>query len=149
MSSLKAHELGSTIIKHILSCTNTSPDDVIIGQSLTAAQGQNPARQSVLASGLSESVTATTINMLCGSGLKSCALGYQAIKCGDSNVVVCGGQESMSQAPHCINLRNGHKMNDATMVDCNYIHAFIFRLNFNKEIISFTIKSHDQRWINR
>ena len=90
---------------------------MIIGQSLTAAQGQNPARQSVLASGLPNNVTATTINMLCGSGLKACALGYQAIKCGDNKVVICGGQESMSMAPHCIHLRNGHKMNDATMID--------------------------------
>ena len=55
--------------------------------------------------------------MLCGSGLKACVLGYQAIKCGDSKVVICGGQESMSQAPHCIHLRNGHKMNDTTMID--------------------------------
>lgn len=58
-----------------------------------------------------------TINMLCGSGLKACVLGYQSIKCGDSKVVICGGQESMSQAPHCLHIRSGHKMNDATMVD--------------------------------
>lgn len=79
--------------------------------------GQNPARQTAINSGLPKTVTATTINMLCGSGLKACVLGYQAIKCGDASVVICGGQESMSQAPHCIHLRNGHKMNDVSMVD--------------------------------
>ena len=121
MSSFKAHELGSEVIKHILNITNTQPDDVIIGQALTAAQGQNPARQSVLSSGLPNSVTATTINQLCGSGLRACVLGYQAIRCGDSKVVICGGQESMSQAPHCIHLRNGHRMNDATMIDSKYL----------------------------
>lgn len=116
-SSLKADELGSIVLKRILEETNTVPDDVIIGQALTAGQGQNPARQTVIKSGCPNTVTATTINMLCGSGLKSCALGYQALKCGDAKVVVCGGQESMSQAPHCIHLRNGTKMNDTTMVD--------------------------------
>jgi acetyl-CoA C-acetyltransferase len=80
-------------------------------------QGQNPARQTALNAGCPNSVTATTINMLCGSGLKACALGYQAIKCGDAKVVVAGGQESMSQAPHCVHLRSGHKMNDVAMLD--------------------------------
>jgi acetyl-CoA C-acetyltransferase len=63
------------------------------------------------------SITATTINMLCGSGLKAVAMGYQAIKCGDAKVLVCGGQESMSMAPHCIHLRNGHRMNNISMID--------------------------------
>jgi len=117
LSTLKAHELGATVLKQILATTNTLPDDIIIGQALTAGQGQNPARQTAIHAGCPNTVTATTINMLCGSGLKSCALGYQAVKCGDAKVVVCGGQESMSQAPHCLHLRNGHRMNDATMVD--------------------------------
>ena len=108
LSSLKADELGTIVLKKILQETNhTFPDDVIIGQSLTANQGQNPARQTALNAGCPNSVTAMTINMLCGSGLKACVLGYQAIRCGDAQVVVCGGQESMSQAPHCIHMRNG------------------------------------------
>ena len=118
MSSFRAHELGSLVLKHMLAKTNTvMPDDVIIGQALTAGQGQNPARQTVIAAGCPNTVTATSVNMLCGSGLRAVALGYQAIKCDDANVVVCGGQESMSQAPHCVHMRSGHKMNDATLVD--------------------------------
>ena len=97
--------------------TNVVPDDVIVGQALTAGQGQNPARQTVINSGLPKEVPAMTVNMLCGSGLKAVALGYQSIKSGDANVVVCGGQESMSMAPHCVHLRKAHKMGDSTMVD--------------------------------
>ena len=82
-----------------------------------AAAGQNPARQTSIGAGLPNAVPAATVNMLCGSGLKACALGYQAIRSGDATVVVCGGQESMSQAPHAVHLRNGHKMGDASMVD--------------------------------
>lgn len=117
LSSFKADELGSTVLKHILNETTTMPDDVIIGQSLTAGQGQNPARQTTINAGCPNTVTATTINMLCGSGLKACALGYQSIKCGDAKVVVCGGQESMSKAPHCVHMRDGTKMNDVGLVD--------------------------------
>lgn len=118
LSSLRADQLGTFVLQKILAETNnTIPDDIIIGQSLTAAQGQNPARQTALNSGCPNSVPAVTINMLCGSGLKACVLGYQAIKCGDARVVVCGGQESMSQAPHCIHMRNGCKMGDAALVD--------------------------------
>ncbi len=119
LASFKADELGSLVLKHIIDLTKTFPDDVIIGQSLTAAQGirfdpklillhffnsylpkfqgQNPSRQTALNAGCPQSVTATTINMLCGSGLKAVALAYQSIKCGDAKVVVCGGQESMSR----------------------------------------------------
>lgn len=117
MSSFKASELGSIVLKHLISETKVVPDDVIVGQALTAGQGQNPARQTVINAGLPKEVPATTINMLCGSGLKAVALGYQSIKSGDAQVVVCGGQESMSMAPHCIHLRKGHKMGDASMVD--------------------------------
>jgi acetyl-CoA C-acetyltransferase len=117
LSSFKAHELGSTVLKQILTETKTNPEELIIGQALTAGAGQNPARQTLIGADLPNTIPATTINMLCGSGLKACALGYQSIKSGESKVVVCGGQESMSQAPHCMHLRNGHKMNDVTMVD--------------------------------
>lgn len=98
---MKASDLGSIVLKQIIAETKTFPDEIILGQALTAGQGQNPARQTTLNGGCPQSTTATTINMLCGSGLKACALGYQAIRCGDAQVVVCGGQESMSRAPHC------------------------------------------------
>ncbi|HKF71211.1 MAG TPA: acetyl-CoA C-acetyltransferase, partial [Stellaceae bacterium] len=86
-------------------------------QILAAGEGQNPARQAAVAAGIPYEVTAYGVNQLCGSGLRTVALGYQAILTGDSEIVVAGGQESMSQAPHCIHLRNGTKMGDAQMVD--------------------------------
>ena len=91
--------------------------EVILGQILAAGEGQNPARQAAVAAGIPYEVTAYGVNQLCGSGLRTVALGYQAIRNGDSEIVVAGGQESMSQAPHCIHLRNGVKMGDAQMVD--------------------------------
>ena len=114
---LKASDLGSVVLKHILDSTKTIPDEVIIGQALTAGQGQNPARQTAINAGCPYTVPATSINMLCGSGLKACVLAYQAIKCGDASVIVCGGQESMTQAPHCLHIRSGQKLNDDTMLD--------------------------------
>jgi acetyl-CoA C-acetyltransferase len=91
--------------------------EVILGQILAAGEGQNPARQAAVAAGIPFETTAYGVNQLCGSGLRTVALGYQAILTGDSEIVVAGGQESMSQAPHCIHLRNGVKMGDAQMVD--------------------------------
>ena len=88
-----------------------------MGQILAAGEGQNPARQAAIGAGLPFEVTAYGVNQLCGSGLRTVALGYQAIRNGDSEIVVAGGQESMSQAPHCIHLRNGVKMGDAELVD--------------------------------
>lgn len=119
LSTLKASDLGSLLIRNIIDKVDKRlvPDDVLIGQALTSGQGQNPARQSVLNAGLPNTVNATTVNMLCGSGLKACVLGYQAIKSGDANVVICGGQESMSQAPHCLHLRKELKMGDAKVTD--------------------------------
>ena len=91
--------------------------EVILGQILAAGAGQNPARQAAIAAGIPVEKTAYGINQLCGSGLRAVALGYQAIRIGDSEIVVAGGQESMSQAPHCMHLRNGMKMGDAELVD--------------------------------
>jgi acetyl-CoA C-acetyltransferase len=88
-----------------------------MGQILAAGEGQNPARQAAIGAGMPFEVTAYGVNQLCGSGLRTVALGYQAIRGGDSEIVVAGGQESMSQAPHCIHLRNGVKMGDAELVD--------------------------------
>ena len=92
-------------------------DEVILGQILTAGAGQNPARQAAVEAGIPVERTAYQINQLCGSGLRSVALGYQAIQVGDSGIVVAGGQESMSQAPHVAHLRNGAKMGDVKFID--------------------------------
>jgi acetyl-CoA C-acetyltransferase len=120
LSSVPAHYLGQTAIVEALRRAKVEPKDVsevILGQILAAGEGQNPARQAAVAAGIPYEVTAYGVNQLCGSGLRTVALGYQAILAGDSEIVVAGGQESMSQAPHCIHLRNGVKMGDAQMVD--------------------------------
>ena len=92
-------------------------NDVILGQVLTAGTGQNPARQAAVQAGIPVERTAVTINQVCGSGLRSIAMGYQAIACGDADIVIAGGQESMSLSPHCAHLRNGQKMGDLNYVD--------------------------------
>ena len=91
--------------------------EVILGQVLTAGTGQNPARQAAVAAGIPFEKTAYGVNQLCGSGLRTVALGFQAIRTGDADIVVAGGQESMSQAPHCMHLRNGTKMGDTQLID--------------------------------
>jgi len=120
LSSVPAHILGQTAIAEVLRRAKVEPKDVsevILGQILAAGEGQNPARQAAVGAGIPYEVTAYGVNQLCGSGLRTVALGYQAIRTGDSEIVVAGGQESMSQAPHCIHLRNGTKMGDTQMVD--------------------------------
>jgi acetyl-CoA C-acetyltransferase len=120
LASLAAHQLGEIAIVEALKRARVEPkevSEVIMGQILTAGEGQNPARQAAVAAGIPYETTAYGVNQLCGSGLRTVALGWQAIRNGDSQIVVAGGQESMSQAPHCIHLRNGVKMGDAQMVD--------------------------------
>jgi acetyl-CoA C-acetyltransferase len=120
LASLPAHTLGEAAIVAAMSRAGVEPKDVsevIMGQILAAGEGQNPARQAAVAAGIPYETTAYGVNQLCGSGLRTVALGYQAIKTGDSAIVVAGGQESMSQAPHCLHLRNGVKMGDAELVD--------------------------------
>jgi acetyl-CoA C-acetyltransferase len=120
LSSVAASYLGSVAIQEAMKRAKVSADEVdeaILGQILTAGAGQNPARQAAVAAGIPVEKTAYQVNQLCGSGLRTVALGYQAIKVGDSRIVVAGGQESMSQAPHVAHLRNGTKMGDFTMVD--------------------------------
>ncbi len=120
LASLSAHKLGELVIKEILKRTKVNAADiseVILGQILTGAAGPNPARQASLNAGIPNETPAWGMNQLCGSGLRSVALGYQAIRNGDSAIVIAGGQESMSQSPHAIHLRNGVKMGAATMVD--------------------------------
>jgi acetyl-CoA C-acetyltransferase len=120
LASFAAHQLGEVAIREALRRAEVAPEEVsevIMGQILAAGEGQNPARQAAVAAGIPFEVTAYGVNQLCGSGLRTVALGFQAIRAGDSEIVVAGGQESMSQAPHCIHLRNGVKMGDADLVD--------------------------------
>ncbi|WP_192363121.1 acetyl-CoA C-acetyltransferase [Mesorhizobium mediterraneum] len=115
-----AHELGAVVIKELLSRAGVEPtevDEVILGQVLTAAQGQNPARQASISAGLPKETTAWGLNQVCGSGLRAIALGMQQIATGDAKVIVAGGQESMSLAPHAQHLRAGVKMGDYKMID--------------------------------
>ena len=120
LSSVAAHKLGEAAIVETLDRAGVEPgevDEVIMGQILAAGQGQNPARQAAIGAGIPVEKTAYGINQLCGSGLRTVALGMQAIKLGDSAIVVAGGQENMSQAPHCVHLRDGTKMGSTEMVD--------------------------------
>jgi acetyl-CoA C-acetyltransferase len=120
LSSLPAHELGKIAIKAALERAGVDAgrvSEVIMGQILTAGEGQNPARQASIGAGIPVETPAWGVNQLCGSGLRTVALGYQAILNGDSEIVVAGGQESMSQAPHCAHLRNGTKMGSLELVD--------------------------------
>ncbi len=120
LAELEASELGKIAIAEALQRAGVAPDDVsevIMGQILTAGTGQNLARQASIAAGVPVEVPAYGVNQLCGSGLKSVAMGLQAITVGDSGIVVAGGQESMSRAPHCIHMRGGKKMGNAELVD--------------------------------
>jgi acetyl-CoA C-acetyltransferase len=120
LASLPAHDLGRIAITEAMKRAKVEPgevSEVIMGQILTAGAGQNPARQAAVNAGIPVEKTAYGVNQLCGSGLRTVALGSQAIRVGDSQIVVAGGQESMSQAPHCLHLRTGNKMGDAQLVD--------------------------------
>src|SRR3954464_1736895 len=118
--NMPAHELGKVAIKAALERAGVSPDDVdevIFGQVLTAGAGQNPARQAAIAAGIPEKATAWGLNQVCGSGLRTVAIGMQQIANGDAKVIVAGGQESMSLAPHAAYMRSGTKMGDFKLVD--------------------------------
>ncbi len=115
-----AHELGAVAIKGALERAGVDPkevDEVILGQILSAGEGQNPARQASMAAGCPQETTAWALNQLCGSGLRTIAIGMQQIATGDARIIVAGGQESMSMAPHCAHLRSGTKMGDMKMID--------------------------------
>ena len=121
LAGISAADLGAIVIRYLLKKTNLALeaiDEVILGQVLTASTGQNPARQAVIKAGLPQTTPALTINKVCGSGLKAVHLAAQAIKCGDADVIIAGGQENMSQAPHALpNSRNGQRMGDWQMTD--------------------------------
>ena len=115
-----AHELGAIAVKEALARAGVDAkevDEVILGQILTAGAGQNPARQAAMAAGIPQEATAWGLNQLCGSGLRTIAIGMQQIAIGDAKIIVAGGQESMSMAPHCQHLRGGVKMGDFKMID--------------------------------
>jgi acetyl-CoA C-acetyltransferase len=119
-ASVPAHDLGAAAIKGVLERAGVDAaevDEVILGQILTAGQGQNPARQAAMAAGVPQEKTAWGLNQLCGSGLRAVALGMQQIALGDASIIIAGGQESMSLAPHCAHLRAGTKMGDMKMID--------------------------------
>ena len=119
-ASLPAHALGAIAIKAALEKAGIRPeevDEVILGQVLTAGAGQNPPRQAAVHAGIPVERTAFGINQVCGSGLRSVALAAQQIATGDASIVLAGGQESMTQSPHCANLRAGQKMGDLSLVD--------------------------------
>ena len=120
LSNLEAHDLGKIVIEDSLKKSAVQPhevDEVILGQVLTAGTGQNPARQASVNAGIAKETPAWVVNQVCGSGLRTVALGFQAIKNQDANIVITGGQESMSRSPHCMHLRSGTKMGDAKMID--------------------------------
>ena len=120
LSTLSATQLGQIAVDAALQRAGVEPgevNEVLLGQVLTAGVGQNAARQTAMAAGIPESATAMTINQVCGSGLRAVAMAQQAIRCGDADIVVAGGQESMSLSAHAMHLRSGTKMGDSQMID--------------------------------
>ena len=120
LKNVPAHKLGSSVISRAIEKSNLKPSDineVIMGQVLTGGAGQNPARQASIESGIPKETPSYVVNQVCGSGLRSIASGFHSILSNNANVVVAGGQESMSQAPHVIHIRNGKKLGDTELID--------------------------------
>ncbi len=120
LSTLPAYKLGAHIISHILRTTNIKGEEIseiVFGQILTGGAGQNPTRQASINGGVPKEIPAWTVNQVCGSGLRAVALGFQSILTGDNSIVIAGGQESMSMAPHAVYMRSGQRMGDAQLVD--------------------------------
>mgnify|MGYP005628119657 FL=1 len=118
--NISAHELGSEVIKSAIKFSKINSkevDEIILGQVLTGGMGQNPARQAAIKSGIPKEKPAYVVNQVCGSGIRSIASGFQSIKSGDSKIVIAGGQENMSLAPHAIYLRDGKKLGDTALID--------------------------------
>src|ERR671917_2919664 len=147
LGSVPAHYLGEVAIREALKRAGVEPgevSEVVLGQVLLAGAGQNPARQAAVNAGIPVEKTAYAINQLCGSGLRTVALGFQAIRTGDAEIVVAGGQESMSQAPHCMHLRNGTKMGDTQLID-TMIRDGLWDA-FNGYHMGTTAENVAQRW---
>jgi acetyl-CoA C-acetyltransferase len=120
LKKMRAYELGAIVSKDVMKKSNLLPnevDELIMGQVLTGGAGQNPARQTAINSDIPFEKTAYVINQVCGSGLRSIAAGYQAIKSNDANIIVAGGQESMTNAPHAINIQDGKKLEESNLID--------------------------------
>ena len=120
LKGMQAHDLGALTTEAVMQKSNLNPNDVdelIMGQVLTSATGQNPARQAAILAKMPVEKTAYVINQVCGSGLRSVAAGYQAIMCNDSKIIIAGGQESMTNAPHAIYFRDGEKLDEAKLID--------------------------------
>tara|TARA_B100000579_G_scaffold128144_1_gene103328 strand:- start:27 stop:1211 length:1185 start_codon:yes stop_codon:yes gene_type:complete len=120
LKNIPAYKLGSSVISSAIEKSNLKPSDVnevIMGQVLTGGAGQNPARQASMDSGIPKEIPSYVVNQVCGSGLRSIASGFQSILSDNANIIVAGGQESMSQAPHVIHLRNGKKLGDTELID--------------------------------
>lgn len=146
-ATVPAHELGATAIKGALERAGVAPDEVdevIMGQILAAGEGQNPARQASMAAGCPKETTAWGLNQLCGSGLRAVALGMQQITSGDADIIVAGGQESMSMAPHTMHLRGGIKMGDGKMVDTMMYDALTDA--FHKYLMGTTAENVAKQW---
>ena len=154
LSSKTAPELGSTVIKKCIENSEIKKEEVdmvYMGQVLSAGVGQNPARQASIYAGLPNTTTNTTINQVCGSGLASIALAYNSIRCGDGNIIIAGGQESMSNAPHYIKLRKGEKVNEDKIKDTMIIDGLWdvyneYHMGTTAENVAekFNIKRQDQ-----
>ena len=147
LSGIPAHELGAAAVKGALERAKVAPSDVcevILGQVLGAAEGQNPARQAAIKAGVPDSATAFGINQVCGSGLRAVALAAQQIQAGDARIVVAGGQESMSLSPHAAHLRNGTKMGDVKFVDTMIVDGLTDV--FNKYHMGITAENVAAKW---
>ena len=154
LSSKTAPKLGSTVIKKCIENSELEKEEVdmvYMGQVLSAGVGQNPARQASIYAGLPNTTTNTTINQVCGSGLASVALAYNSIRCGDGNMIIAGGQESMSNAPHYIKLRKGEKVNEDKIKDTIIIDGLWdvyneYHMGMTAENVAkkFNIKKQDQ-----
>ena len=146
-SDMSAADLGSIAIKEAVNRAKIKASDVsevIMGQVLTASCGQNPARQASINAGIPNEITAFTINQVCGSGLRSIALGWQSIMNNESEIVVAGGQENMTQAPHCFHLRQAGNMGDAEMID-SMIKDGIWDI-FNGYHMGVTAENVAEKW---
>ncbi len=147
LSTLPAVKLGEIAISEALARADINPgevSEVIMGQVLTAGVGQNAARQAAMNAGIPASCTAVTINQVCGSGVRSVAMGYQAIRAGDSDIVIAGGQENMSQAAHCAQMRNGQKMGPLNLADTMIVDGLWDA--FNHYHMGTTAENVAQKW---
>ncbi|MCX7899383.1 MAG: acetyl-CoA C-acetyltransferase [Methylocystis sp.] len=147
LGTLPAHELGAVAVKAALERAKVDPkevDEVILGQVLTAAQGQNPARQAAIKAGIPESATAFGVNQVCGSGLRAVALAAQQIQAGDAKIVVAGGQESMSLSTHAAHMRTGAKMGDVKFIDTMIMDGLTDA--FNNYHMGITAENIAKQW---